>query len=49
MAEGVRTALALLQEPARLAALATSARGFANRHRGAARRMAQRIAALLPN
>ena len=48
MAEGVRTALALLDDPARLDGLATSARGFANRHRGAARRMAQRIAALLP-
>ena len=45
---GVDTALSLLAEPQRRARSAQRALGFAAQHRGAAHRMAQRIAALLP-
>ena len=45
---GVRQAVELLQAPQRLAGIAANARGFAAQHRGAAKRMAQRIAPMLP-
>jgi 3-deoxy-D-manno-octulosonic-acid transferase len=48
MREGVATAISLLRDPPRLAALSHAALGFAAEHRGAAQRMARRIATLLP-
>ena len=48
MVQGVALAHALLADPDRLAALSARARTFAAQHRGAARRMAQRIVSLLP-
>ena len=48
MAQGVSTACGWLREPARLAERARQAIAFAAEHRGAARRMADRIVALLP-
>ena len=47
MAQGVARVNDLLGDPDRLAALSANALGFAAQHRGAARRMAQRIVALL--
>ena len=47
MAQGVARVGELLLEPDRLAALSANALRFASQHRGAARRMAQRIAPLL--
>ncbi|HWH84508.1 MAG TPA: 3-deoxy-D-manno-octulosonic acid transferase, partial [Burkholderiaceae bacterium] len=46
MDEGVALALTLLAEPDRRAALSANALRFASQHRGAAQRMARRIAAL---
>jgi 3-deoxy-D-manno-octulosonic-acid transferase len=46
IAAGVELANELLNAPERLAAIAVNARAFAAQHRGAARRMAGRIAAL---
>ena len=48
MGQGVALARELLADPVRLAQASASAVKFASRHRGAARRMAQRIASLLP-
>jgi 3-deoxy-D-manno-octulosonic-acid transferase len=48
MAGGVDTALRLLADPPRRAQAAAQATQFAARHQGAARRMAHRIAGLLP-
>jgi 3-deoxy-D-manno-octulosonic-acid transferase len=47
MAAGVAAARALLQDRERLAQLSTAALSFASQHRGAALRMAQRIAPLI--
>jgi 3-deoxy-D-manno-octulosonic-acid transferase len=49
MAEAVEQATGWLQAPARLREIAANARAFAAQHRGAARRMAQRIAPMLPD
>ena len=48
MAAAVAAAVGLLNAPERRAALSDSALRFAAQHRGAARRMAQRIARLMP-
>jgi 3-deoxy-D-manno-octulosonic-acid transferase len=47
MGEGVGLATGLLQVPERLAELSANAIRFASQHRGAARRMAQRIMKLI--
>lgn len=47
MATAVASAIELLGHPDRLAQLSSSARRFASRHRGAAQRMARRIAPLI--
>ncbi len=48
MAAGVEAAVALVGDPDRLASLGEAALRFAAQHRGAAQRMARRIAQLLP-
>ena len=49
MTEAVGLAVSLLHAPERLSALSTSALRFASQHRGAAARMARRIAPLVSN
>ena len=49
MTEAVGLAVSLLHAPERLSALSTSALSFASQHRGAATRMARRIAPLVSN